>query len=122
MGEVRRRPVVLGIGGPSGSGKTTLAVDLARELDGCHFPIDNYYRDLGHLPAEERAQQNFDHPCSIEDKFLVEHVQRLRHGEAIDTPVYDFTSHTRKVGARVRIEAPRVLLVEGNLRCISKSR
>ncbi len=114
MDEVRRRPVVIGIGGTSGSGKTTLAVELARELHGYHFQIDSYYRDLGHLPPAERAQQNFDHPCSIESELLIEHIGQLRGGESIDSPVYDFTSHTRNHGEKVRIEAPRVLLVEGN--------
>jgi uridine kinase len=112
--EVRRRPVVIGIGGTSGSGKTTLAIELARELHGYHFQIDSYYRDLGHLPPVERAQQNFDHPCSIESELLVEHIRQLREGQAIDAPVYDFTSHTRKYGETVRIDTPQVLLVEGN--------
>ena len=35
-------PVVIGIAGCSGSGKTTLAAELARELDGTHFPLDHY--------------------------------------------------------------------------------
>ena len=36
-------PLVLGIAGCSGSGKTTLAAELARTLDGVHFPLDHYY-------------------------------------------------------------------------------
>ena len=31
---------IIGIAGASGSGKTTLAAELARELDGIHFPLD----------------------------------------------------------------------------------
>ena len=62
------------IAGASGSGKTTLALELARALDGIHFPLDNYYRDLGHLLLEERVRQNFDDPALIEDSLLTAHV------------------------------------------------
>ena len=53
-------PVVLGIAGCSGSGKTTLAAELAHALGGIHFHLDNYYRDLGHMPYSERIKQNFE--------------------------------------------------------------
>lgn len=67
-------PRIIGIAGASGSGKTTLAVELARELDGVYFPIDNYYRDLSHLPFSERVKQNFDDPALIESSLLASHV------------------------------------------------
>ena len=59
------KPVVLGIAGFSGSGKTTLARELARAFNGIHFPLDNYYLDLAHLPPAERVLQNFDDPALI---------------------------------------------------------
>ena len=114
VSEANSKPVILGIGGVSGSGKTTLAVELARELDGIHFPIDNYYRDLSHMTLEERIHQNFDHPSLIEDELLVQHVGALRDGRTIDAPIYDFPTHTRKPGVTSKTESPRVLLVEGN--------
>jgi uridine kinase len=91
-------PVVLGIAGCTGSGKTTLTAELARTLGGIHFHIDTYYRDLAHLPLEERARQNFDHPSLIESSLLVAQVAALARGEAIDRPVYDFASYTRVLG------------------------
>lgn len=57
-------PSIIGIAGASGSGKTTLAAELARELDGIHFPLDNYYLDLSHLPPADRAKENFDDPTT----------------------------------------------------------
>lgn len=114
VSETKGRPVIIGVGGPSGSGKTTLTVELARELNGIHFPIDNYYLDLGHLAPEERVHQNFDHPSLIEDDLLVQHVAALRDGKSIDAPLYDFPTHTRRSGVTSRTAPPRVLLVEGN--------
>lgn len=106
-------PVVMGIAGASGSGKTTLAAELARLLGGIHFPLDNYYRDLKHLPHEERAGQNFDDPALIESELLAEHVAVLARGEAIERPLYDFSTHTRVPGRTETIRPGPFLLVEG---------
>lgn len=106
-------PVVMGIAGASGSGKTTLAAELARMLGGIHFPLDNYYRDLRHLPHEERARQNFDDPALIESELLAAHVAVLARGEAIERPLYDFSTHTRVPDRTETIHAGAFLLVEG---------
>jgi len=106
-------PVVMAIAGASGSGKTTLAAELARELDGVYFPIDNYYRDLSHLPFSERVKQNFDDPALIESSLLAEHVAALARGEVIERPLYDFATHTRVAGRTEAIRAGSFVLVEG---------
>jgi uridine kinase len=111
-------PVVLGIAGCSGSGKTTLTAELARTLGGVHFHIDTYYRDLAHLPLEERARQNFDHPSLIESTLLVAHLAALARGEAIERPLYDFATYTRVlgttgIGLTETVRPSAFLLVEG---------
>jgi len=106
-------PSVIGIAGASGSGKTTLAAELARELDGVYFPIDNYYRDLSQLAYAERIQQNFDDPAIIESPLLVLHVAALARGEMIQRPLYDFSTHTRVVGQTEAMQGGAFILVEG---------
>lgn len=106
-------PVVIGIAGASGSGKTTLAHELARELDGFHFPLDNYYRDLSHLPLEERARQNFDDPALIESTLLAKHVAALARGETIERPLYDFATYIRLPEHSETVRPGAFLLVEG---------
>lgn len=106
-------PVVLGIAGCSGSGKTTLAAELARTLGGIHFHLDNYYRDLGHMPFSERIQQNFDDPAIIESPLLAAHIAALARGETIDRPIYDFATHTRVPGQTEPVTAGSFLVVEG---------
>jgi uridine kinase len=106
-------PVVLGIAGASGSGKTTLALALARALDGTHFPLDHYYRDLSHLPFEERVRQNFDDPAIIESTLLAAQIGALARSEAIERPVYDFATYTRVRGQTEPVRAGAFLLVEG---------
>jgi uridine kinase len=111
------RPLVIGIGGGSGSGKTTIAEALIGEIgEGACALIfhDAYYRDLAHLPLDERAAQNFDHPDSLETELLVEHLGRLLAGRSVDLPVYDFTRHLRREET-ARVEPRPVVLVEGVL-------
>ena len=106
-------PIVLGIAGCSGSGKTTLAAELARTLNGVHFPLDNYYVDLSHLPVSERPLENFDDPALIESSLLAEHVAALARGEAVERPLYDFASYCRDPRRTETVHAGSVLIVEG---------
>lgn len=106
-------PVVLGIAGCSGSGKTTLAAELAHTLGGIHFHLDNYYRDLGHMPFSERIRQNFDNPAMIESSLLAKHVAALAKGDSIERPIYDFATHTRIIGRTEHVAAGPFLVVEG---------
>src|ERR1035438_1861077 len=108
-------PVVLGITGASGSGKPTLAVELARTLGGIHFPLDHYYRDLSHLPFEERVLHNFDDPRLIESLLLAAQVAALAQGKAIERPIYDFSTYIRVPGKTEPVSAGAFLIVEGLL-------
>ena len=49
---------------------------------------------------------------SLETDLLVEHITRLKAGEAVDIPTYNFCTHTRE-NATVRQEPRPVILVEG---------
>ena len=107
------RPLLIAIGGASGSGKTSLAEELARELEGTHFHLDHYYRDLSHLPPAERATVNFDHPDQLEHELLIGHLRTLAAGSAIDRPCYEFATHTRVPGKTERVREPHALLIDG---------
>jgi uridine kinase len=111
------RPLFIAIAGGSGSGKTTIAesvVDIAGRDAVVYLQLDAYYRDRGDLTLGERARINYDHPDSIELELLVEHLDALRRGEAIDRPVYDFSTHVR-TAETYRIEPEPVVIVEGIL-------
>jgi uridine kinase len=106
-------PLVIAVAGCSGSGKTTLAEELARELEGTHFRLDDYYCDLSAMPPEERTRQNFDHPDQLEHELLIEHVRVLRAGGEVRRPRYDFATHTRLPGEGEPIGPVRMLLIDG---------
>lgn len=110
-------PLVIGIAGGSGSGKTTIARALQDELGAEQVALirhDAYYRDLGHLPPQERAQQNYDHPDALETELLVGHVRDLLRGESIEQPIYDFKVHARRTETHA-LEPRPVLIIEGVL-------
>lgn len=75
---------------------------------------DAYYRDRPDLSYEERCDLNFDHPDSLETELLVEHLDALACGKAVDVPSYDFSTH-RRYAERTRMEATPVVAVEGIL-------
>ena len=106
-------PLMLAVAGASGSGKSTLAAELARALGGLHFSLDSYYRDLGHLPLEERTLKNFDDPAMIEVQLLASHIDRLAQGYSIERPVYDFAAYTCVEGETETVQPGGLVVVEG---------
>ena len=108
---------MIGVAGGSGSGKTTIARRIAASIPVEAVSIlehDAYYRDRPDLPLEERNLLNFDHPDSLESELLVEHLAALRRGEAVEVPIYDFTTHRRRTETRA-VDPTPVVVVEGIL-------
>ncbi len=111
------KPVVIGIAGGSGSGKTTVQRQIMDIFGSERIALldhDAYYRDLSHLPFEERIAYNFDHPDALETELLVEHLDKLIAGQPVDKPVYNFTTHSREPYTQ-RIEPRSVIILEGIL-------
>ncbi|MFW5942021.1 MAG: uridine kinase [Chloroflexota bacterium] len=111
------RPVVFGVAGGTASGKTTVAntiLDAVGASQVAYLAHDAYYKDMGHLPFEERSRLNYDHPDSLETDLMVTHVEQLLQGEAVQVPIYDFTRHHR-TKRTVAAEPSPIILVEGIL-------
>lgn len=110
-------PVVIGIAGGSGSGKTTVLRRIMEAFGHDRIALlehDAYYRDLSHLPFEERARFNFDHPDALETDLMVEHLDRLLAGEPVEKPTYDFTTHSRR-GETETVQPHAVIIIDGIL-------
>ena len=107
---------VLGLAGGSGAGKTTLVDGLTSRLgdEASVLWFDEYYHDLAHLPVERRAVVNYDHPDSLDEALLVDHLDGLLAGRAVDVPIYDVATHTR-TGRTRRVEPRPVVVVDGIL-------
>lgn len=110
------KTLVIGIAGGSGSGKTTLVRALVQKFgdDITVISHDNYYRRHDELTLEEREKLNYDCPEAFETELLIEHLRRLRQGETVYCPTYDFTVHNRSTEI-LQIEPKKVIVVEGIL-------
>ena len=109
--------LVIGVAGGTGSGKTTVAEEIVRRVGRSRIALihqDRYYRDLSRLPEQHRHEHNFDHPSSVDENLLVEHLSRLREQRPVQLPVYDFSRHVRSAEVDPLEPAP-VVLVEGIL-------
>lgn len=110
-------PLVIGVAGGSGSGKTTVINYICDEFSNdnvLRIEHDSYYRELNHLPFEERVKQNFDHPASLETELMIRHIRALMEGYTVEVPVYDFEQHTRK-DETITATPSEVILIDGIL-------
>lgn len=115
-GDTMDRILTIGIAGGTGSGKTTITRRLQQEFENqvCTLYHDNYYRAHDDLPMEERQRLNYDEPAAFETDLLIAHLQALRSGRGVDSPLYDYTVHNRSAQTQ-HMEPSPVILVEGIL-------
>lgn len=110
------KPVIIGIAGGSASGKTAVAYKMYEYFKGKHtikiIKLDDYYKDQSHLTMEKRVLTNYDHPFAFDMNLLVEHLERLKAGQEINKPVYNFEIHNR--AKEIETIYPRdVFILEG---------
>lgn len=109
--------LIIGIAGGTGSGKTTVVNKIVSSFPAGEvavIPQDSYYKDSSHVPVEDRSKINFDEPAAIEWSLLVDHLKRLKRGDAIEMPTYSYLTCTRQPET-VPVKPCEVVIVEGIL-------
>ena len=109
--------LIIGISGGTGSGKTTIANRILESVSASEVVFlqqDSYYRNINDLPLDYRNIANFDHPDALDNDLLVNHVRRLKAGESVELPLYDFKTSTRLNDTR-HVESKPIVIVEGIL-------
>jgi uridine kinase len=109
--------MIMGISGGTGSGKTTVAQKIITSVgrdNVVYLQQDSYYRNLGDMPLDLKHRVNYDHPDAFDTELLINHLEALRAGEAIEQPIYDYPSHSRR-SESFHVEPRPVIIVEGIL-------
>ena len=109
------KPFVIGVAGGSGSGKSTVTRQVLASIGPEMAAVvmqDDYYRDQTHIAPDERPNTNYDHPDAFDWPLMMQHVKALRHGEAIEMPVYDFALHNRS-SKTITVKPAPVIVIEG---------
>ena len=112
---------LIGIAGGTGSGKSTFT-DRIRDAfpeDVAVLYHDNYYKAHDDMPFEERKKLNYDHPDAFDTGLLISDLRRLKNGQEIVSPSYDYTVHNR-AKETVLVKPKKIILTEGILTLYDK--
>lgn len=106
---------LIGIAGGSGSGKTTFAKKIIQRVseDGVVLlSQDSYYlpSPVSHLKIH--GEFNFDHPEAFDWPLLRDHLSKLKNGEKVAVPTYDYKTSSRSSETQI-VGPARVVILEG---------
>jgi uridine kinase len=66
------------------------------------------------MTPEQRDDHNFDHPDALDTDLLLEDLKKLKAGNSVDIPTYDFSTHMR-TKKTLKVESHKIILVEVNI-------
>ncbi|KAJ6293482.1 hypothetical protein OIU78_025456 [Salix suchowensis] len=116
--EMHKQPFVIGVAGGAASGKTTVCDMIIQQLHDQRVVLvnqDSFYHDLTEEELTRVHEYNFDHPDAFDTEQLLCAMEKLRHGQAVDIPKYDFKSYKNNVFPARRVNPSDVILLEGIL-------
>ena len=106
---------IIGIAGGSGSGKTTFTQKVMNQVNNPKVGLlhqDSYYLPRPPPQLKINDEPNFDHPDAFDWELLRSHLEILKEGKAVESPVYDFKTSRRTT--RTQTVGPcNILIVEG---------
>ncbi|CAG9462345.1 unnamed protein product [Pedinophyceae sp. YPF-701] len=112
-----RTAFIIGVAGGTASGKTTVCEEIVNRLnEQCVVMLsqDSFYRGL--TPEEEAnvKEYNFDHPSAFDEDLIIDTICKLRAGQGVEVPIYDFERHQR-AEETTRVNPADVIILEGIL-------
>ncbi|XP_021675919.2 uridine kinase-like protein 3 isoform X3 [Hevea brasiliensis] len=116
--KIYKQPFVIGVGGGAASGKTTVCDMIIQQLHDQRVVLvnqDSFYHNLTEEELTRVHEYNFDHPDAFDTEKLLCDMEKLRHGQAVDIPNYDFKSYKNDVFPARRVNPSDVIILEGIL-------
>ncbi|KAL4336128.1 hypothetical protein GQ457_07G000560 [Hibiscus cannabinus] len=117
-GNAPRQPFVIGVSGGTASGKTTVCDMIIQQLHDHRVVLvnqDSFYRGLNTEELKRVHEYNFDHPDAFDTEQLLDCVQKLKSGQTVQLPIYDFKQHRRSSDSFRQVNASDVIILEGIL-------
>ncbi|XP_059669983.1 uridine/cytidine kinase UKL1, chloroplastic isoform X2 [Cornus florida] len=115
---VPKEPFVIGVSGGTASGKTTVCDMIIQQLHDHRVVLvnqDSFYRGLTAEESERVHEYNFDHPDAFDTEQLLECVGKLKCGQSVHVPIYDFKNHRRCSESFRQVNVSDVIILEGIL-------
>ncbi|KAL6325064.1 hypothetical protein AAG906_022272 [Vitis piasezkii] len=113
-----KQPFVIGVSGGTASGKTTVCDMIIQQLHDHRVVLvnqDSFYRGLTAEESERVHEYNFDHPDAFDTEQLLECIGKLKSGQSVHVPIYDFKNHRRCSGSFRQVNVSDVIILEGIL-------
>ncbi|KAG6407405.1 hypothetical protein SASPL_130396 [Salvia splendens] len=113
-----KQPFVIGVAGGAASGKTTVCDMIIEQLRDQRVVLvnqDSFYHNLKPDEHKNVHAYNFDHPDAFDTEQLLSIMEKLKHGQAVDIPRYDFKSYKNDVSPARRVNPSDVIILEGIL-------
>lgn len=98
---LRRKTIFVGIAGGTASGKTTVADEIfaavrVGEFEHCTLiPVDCFYKECTPDQMANIGKVNFDHPSMFDWDLIRETLEKLRRGEDVTIPDYNYVTCKR---------------------------
>ncbi|EOY22454.1 Uridine kinase/uracil phosphoribosyltransferase 1 [Theobroma cacao] len=94
-----KQPFVIGVSGGTASGKTTVCGKIIHQLHDHRVVLvnqDSFYRGLTDEEVKLVHKFNFDHPDAFDTEQMLECICKLKSGQSVHLPIYDFKQHRRR--------------------------
>ncbi|KAK7333326.1 hypothetical protein VNO80_30093 [Phaseolus coccineus] len=114
--DMYEQPFVIGVAGGAASGKTAVCDMIIQQLHDQRVVLvnqDSFYNNFSEEELTRVQDYNFDHPDAFDTEQLLRVMDKLKHGEAVDIPKYDFKTYKSDVLRRVN--PSDVIILEGIL-------
>ncbi|KAL0310914.1 UNVERIFIED_CONTAM: Uridine kinase-like protein 4 [Sesamum angustifolium] len=112
------QPFVIGVAGGAASGKTSVCDMIIEQLRDQRVVLvnqDSFYHNLTPEEFKKVHEYNFDHPDAFDTEQLLCIMEKLKHGQAVDIPRYDFKSYKNDIFPARRVNPSDVIILEGIL-------
>ncbi|AEE77321.1 uridine kinase-like protein [Arabidopsis thaliana] len=112
-----KQPFVIGVAGGTASGKTTVCNMIMSQLHDQRVVLvnqDSFYHSLTKEKLNKVHEYNFDHPDAFNTEVLLSCMEKLRSGQPVNIPSYDFKIH-QSIESSSPVNPGDVIILEGIL-------